>query len=258
LITDHVSSIKHQEVLIEPMSQIESNMLPGVQPSPNIQGAPDIYEIENRAADPENRIETAMAAIVPWDNKVVLDLGAGTGFHLQRFHAWARQVIAVEPHGPSREWALARVAELRLDRVTVLDGSAERLPLRDASVDIVHARFAYFFAPDCEPGLAELARVIRPGGTAFIIDNDLSHGTFASWLQRSSWISTKDGAVVERFWAEHGFMLTWVASEWRFESRDDLAAVVRLEFPGELAEQILSEHAGTSVEYCYNLYHRRY
>lgn len=240
------------------MSKSESNMLPGVHLSPNIQQAPDIYEIENRAADPENRIETAMGAIAPWDNQVVLDLGAGTGYHLSRFHARARQVIAVEPHGPSRELALVRVAELRLDHVSVIDGSAERLPLRDASVDIVHARFAYFFAPDCEPGLAELARVIRPGGTAFIIDNDLSHGTFASWLCRSPWISVKNGAAVERFWAEHGFTLTRIASEWRFDSRDDLAAVVRLEFPGELADQILSEHAGTSVEYYYNLYHRQY
>jgi len=140
----------------------------------------------------------------------------------------------------------------------VIDGSAERLPLRDASVDIVHARFVYFFAPDCEPGLAELARVIRSGGTAFIIDNDLSHGTFASWLCRSSWVPVKDGAAVAQFWAEHGFTLTRIASEWRFDSWHDLAAVIRLEFPAELAEQILSEHVGTSVEYYYNLYHRQY
>jgi SAM-dependent methyltransferase len=140
----------------------------------------------------------------------------------------------------------------------VLDGSAERLPLSDASVDIAHARFAYFFAPDCEPGLPELARVIRPGGTFFIIDNDLLHGTFAAWLQRSSWISVKDGAAVECFWAEHGFTLTQIASEWRFDRWDDLAAVVRLEFPAELADQILSEHVGISVEYYYNLYHRQY
>ena len=52
--------------------------------------------------------------------------------------------------------------------------------------------------------------------------------------------------------------LTRIASEWRFDSWQDLAAVIRLEFPAELAEQILSEHVGTSVEYYYNLYHRQY
>jgi hypothetical protein len=58
--------------LIEPVSKSESNMLPGAHLSPNIQGAPDIYEIENRAADPAGRIETAMATIAPWDDQGVL------------------------------------------------------------------------------------------------------------------------------------------------------------------------------------------
>jgi hypothetical protein len=39
--------------------------LPGVHPAPNIQDAADIYEIENLAADPEQRLEKAMRAIAP-------------------------------------------------------------------------------------------------------------------------------------------------------------------------------------------------
>jgi ubiquinone/menaquinone biosynthesis C-methylase UbiE len=240
------------------MRTLDLDQLPGVHRAPNIQEAPDVYELENRAVDPDGHIEAAMQAIAPWDGRVVLDLGAGTGFHLARFHDKAQHVIAVEPHGPSRLRAMARVAALRLERVSVMTGSAEALLLPDASVDIVHARFAYFFAPDCEPGLAELARVIRPGGTAFIIDNDWQHGTFASWLQRSAWGATMDAASIEAFWAAHGFTLTRIVSEWRFEQRADLEAVVRIEFPPELAEQILVEHAGLRVEYYYNLYHRSY
>ena len=72
-----------------------SSWLPGVHPSANIQGDPDLYEIENRAADPEGRIEQAMWQIAPWQDEVVLDLGAGTGFHLERLHHHAQQVIAV-------------------------------------------------------------------------------------------------------------------------------------------------------------------
>jgi ubiquinone/menaquinone biosynthesis C-methylase UbiE len=139
-----------------------------------------------------------------------------------------------------------------------MTGSAEKLLLADKSVDIVHARFAYFFAPNCEPGLAELARVIRPGGTAFIIDNDLECGTFANWLKRHPLWQHLTNETVENWWAAHGFSLTHIASEWRFESRADLEAVVRIEFPPELAEQLLTEHAGTSVDYHYSLYHRHY
>jgi hypothetical protein len=61
-----------------------SSWLPGVHPSANIQGDPDLYEIENRAADPKGRIEQAMWQIAPWQDDVLLDLGAGTGFHLER------------------------------------------------------------------------------------------------------------------------------------------------------------------------------
>ena len=52
-------------------------------------------------------------------------------------------------------------------------------------MDVAHARWAYFFGPGCEPGLGELARVVRPGGTAFVIDNDATRSTFGGWFRRS-------------------------------------------------------------------------
>ena len=235
-----------------------SHWLTDVHPSPNIQENPDIYEIENRAADPDGLIETTMASIMSWDNKIVLDVGAGTGFHIARFHEKAAHVIAVEPHDASRLRAMARVASSKLTRTSVMTGSAEHILLPDQCVDMIHARFAYFFGPGCESGLRELARVIRPDGTAFIIDNDLRTGTFASWVRRVSWFADTSPDEVEQFWASQGFTLHRIASEWRFESRADLEAVVHIEFPDELANQILREHYGTTVEYHYCLYSRRY
>ena len=232
--------------------------LPGVHPSPNIQSDPALYEIENEAYDPAGLIEGAMAEIAAWDGKVVLDLGCGTGFHLPRFHEQAAHVIGVEPHGPSRVRAMGRVATAGLARVSVMIGSAEEVWLPDHSVDIVHSRFAYFFPPRCEPGLAELARVIRPGGTAFIIDNDLSSGTFADWLERSWHSPELQAEFVEGFWADHGFSLRRVTTEWRFQNRADLEAVVRLEFPPALAAQLIAEHSGLSVDYGICLYYRHY
>jgi SAM-dependent methyltransferase len=240
------------------MNKAIDDTLPGVHAAPNIQTAPDVYEIENLAADPDGLIEQAMWAISPWHGKLVLDLGAGTGFHLPRFHERARHVIAVEPHAPSRLRAMARVAALGLERASVMTGSAEQVLLPDHSIDICHARFAYFFAPGCEPGLRELQRVIRPGGTAFVIDNDLRHGTFAAWLQQSPNWQEVDPSEVEQFWADRGFTLTRIASEWRFRDRADLEAVVRLEFGDDLAQHLLATHSGTRVEYGYCLYHRRY
>lgn len=231
--------------------------LPGIHPSPNIQIAPNLYELENQAADPEQRIEQTMRAIANWTGKTLLDLGTGTGFHVPRFQQ-AEHVFAVEPHDDSRLLAMQRIATLALRNVSILKGSAEYIPLRDQSVEICHSRFAYFFAPDCLPGLRELARVMRPGGTAFIIDNDLAQGTFAEWLQQSPYYKSATASEVSRFWREQGFTEQSIPSEWQFEHREDLEKVVRLEFGDELAARLLARHEGLQISYHYKLYYRIY
>ena len=226
--------------------------LPGVHPAPNIQGDPDVYEIENEAVDPPQHLEAAMRAVLDWKGRDVLDLGAGTGFHVPRFAAEARHVYAVEPEDTARIRAMERCARVGIRNASVLVGSAAQIPLRDASVDLVHARFAYFWGPGCEPGLAELKRVLRPGGAAFIIDNELRTGCFAEWLRRAGgW--PRDPDEIDGFWARHGFSKTVIRSEWRFTRRTDLERVVRLEFPSA-ARDLLASHGGLAVDYDFALF----
>jgi SAM-dependent methyltransferase len=225
-------------------------MVPGAVPSPNIWRHPTTYALENRAVDPDGRLEAEMRAIADWAGRSVFDVGCGTGFHLPRFAATAESVTGVEPHPDLA--AIARRRTRSLPSVTVLEGTAQALPVADASVDIVHARWAYFFGPGCEPGLAELDRVVRRGGTAFVIDNDATRSTFGGWFRRG--YPDVDPQTVERFWSMHGWRRTPVDIEWRFDSRADLESVVRIEFTPELAEEILGEHHGTTVDYAVNLW----
>ncbi len=188
-----------------------------------------------------------------WAGRVVLDLGCGTGFHLPRFAATASRVYGVEPHPGLLRLAARRTRSLA--EVTVLAGTAQEIPLPDASVDVVHARWAYFFGPGCEPGLAELARVVRHGGTAFVIDNDATRSTFGAWFRRSN--PHVDPVAVERFWSRHGWTRTPLDLDWRFDSRADLEAVVRIELTPAVADAVLAEHEGTTVDYAVNLWWRR-
>src|SRR5512135_2317863 len=128
----------------------------GVIPSPNIWTSPAAYELENRAVDPDGVIEAAMRAVRDWDCATVLDIGCGTGFHLPRFARTAARVIGVEPHPPLLRLARHRTRDL--PQVEVRAGTAQRLPVPDATVDVAHARWAYFFGPGCEPGLREVDR----------------------------------------------------------------------------------------------------
>lgn len=226
----------------------------GAVPSPNIWNSPRVYEIENRAVDPDGAIDAALRRVRPWAGATVLDLGCGTGFHLPAFAREAAQVIGVEPHAGLAEAARRRVRDL--PNVAVRVGAAQSLPLADASVDVVHARWAYFFGPGCEPGLAELRRVVRHGGAALIIDNDATRSTFGGWFRRG--LPSYDPKAVERFWARHGFAREPLMIRWAFDSREDLAAVLRIEFAEELAGALLAGHQGTEVDYAVNLWWRYY
>ncbi len=226
---------------------------PGAVPSPNIWQHTATYEIENHAADPDGRLWAAMEARASWRGRTVLDLGCGSGFHLPRFAETAAQVVGVEPHP-----GLVRLAQRRtsdLPTVAVRQGTAQDIPLPDASVDVVHARWAYFFGPGCEPGLVELERVVRRGGAALIIDNDGSRSTFGSWFRRGYPHLPTPGEI-ELFWSQRGWTRTPVDMGWRFESRADLEAVVRIEFKRDVAEEILGSHDGLEVDYAVNLWSR--
>ncbi|GAA1092688.1 class I SAM-dependent methyltransferase [Nocardiopsis composta] len=228
--------------------------LDGAVPSPNIWNSPQVYELENRAVDPDGVIRAAMDRIRPLSGAHVLDIGCGTGFHLPAFAAEAARVTGVEPHGELAAAARARAAGL--GNVSVRTGVAQRLPVPDASVDVAHARWAYFFGRGCEPGLRELSRVMRRGGVAFIIDNDASRSTFGGWFRR--FLPRYDPEDVQRFWAAQGFRREPLDMRWRFERREDFEAVVRIEFPARLAEEIIAEHPGLEVDYAVDLHWREY
>lgn len=229
-----------------------------VIPSPNIWRHPGVYEQENLGVDPDGVIESATRGIHDWTGETVLDVGCGTGFHLSRFAAsGAARVIGVEPHPPLVRRARRRIRSLPPGfAIEVAAGTAQALPVASASVDLAHARWAYFFGPGCEPGLAELARVLRRGGTAFVIDNDTTRSTFGSWFRRS--LPTYDPAKVERFWARQGWYRRSLDIRWEQPDRATFEAVVRIEFARELADAILAEHEGTTVDYAVNLFWRHF
>jgi SAM-dependent methyltransferase len=223
--------------------------------SPNIWDAPDVYELENQAVDRAGVLESAMAALHPFEGADLVDIGCGSGHHLPRFAALGcRSVIGVEPHEPLVTLARQRIAGI--PRVEVAGGLAQALPLVDGSVDVAHARWAYFFGAGSEPGLRELDRVVRPGGAAYVVDNDATRSTFGRWFSRA--YPGYDPVAVERFWARQGWSRERLSIAWTFDSRADLEAVVRIEFPETAADGILAEHEGTSVDYAVNLWHRRF
>jgi len=236
--------------------------------APNIGGHPDIYEIENRALDPGGHVLAAMRRLAPWDGRTLVDLGCGTGFWLTGYARDAARVIGIEPDPALRAKAAARTQGL--PGAEVMPGSAEHLPLADRSVDVVHARFAYFLAPGGgrggaggsrntgggDAGLAEVLRVLAPDGRLIVVDNDYRWGQFAELVAAAARIPPQRTAgAVDAWWRERGATRHEVRTQWRFASRADLAAVLNIEVPAAVAHAWLARHpAATSLSCGYVLF----
>ncbi len=101
---------------------------------------------------------------VPGD-ATVLDLGAGTGKLTRVLARRYARVLAVEPLDRMRA-----ILEQVVPEAEALRGRAEQIPLPDASVDAVFAGQAFhWFAND--EAVAEIARVLRPGGALCVVWN---------------------------------------------------------------------------------------
>jgi SAM-dependent methyltransferase len=222
-------------------------------PSPNIWNWPEIYERENAAQDADGAIWALLGERVPWADRDVLDVGCGDGYHLPLFAAQARSVVGVEPHSPLVPRARRRVAGL--PGVRVLQAGAEALPLPDASVDLVHARTAYFFGAGCEPGLAEAQRVLRPGGAIAIVDLDATVEPYGGWMRAD--VRHYDPAAAERFFVARGFSLLRVPTVWRFPDRATCEAVLRIEFSRAVAERAIATVRGVELSVGYRVHIRR-
>ena len=114
----------------------------------------------------------------------VLEVGAGAGSNFAHYPATVDEVVAVEPEPYLRE--RARAAAVRADvRIDVVDGIADRLPAGDASVDFAVACLVLCTVPDQASALAELRRVLRPGGELRYYEHVRSDRTLVALSQRA-------------------------------------------------------------------------
>jgi SAM-dependent methyltransferase len=129
---------------------------------------PELYD---RLATAE-RLHPGVVDWLPRDLDTIAEVGAGTGRLTMQLIDRARHIVAVEPALPLRRILRRKLAAAgHGDRVRVIQGFFDRLPLPDDVADLVVACSAFTPAPGHggEGGLAEMERVCRPGGTVAII-----------------------------------------------------------------------------------------
>jgi SAM-dependent methyltransferase len=111
---------------------------------------------------PEEQVEHRRRALKGLSGRVI-EVGAGNGLNFAHYPAGVTEVVAVEPEAYLRSKAVEAAATAPVP-VRVVDGLADSLPAADESFDAGVASLVLCSVSDQASALAELRRVIRPGG----------------------------------------------------------------------------------------------
>lgn len=136
--------------------------------------------------------------------EVVLDVACGTGDLTQAF---ATRTDAARVIGLDFTREMLNLAErkrmragLHDGRILYIEGDAQRLPLDDASVDVVSIAFGIRNVRDPEVTVAEFARVLRPGGRLVILEFDRPRLAPVRWANRfyAGWLMPRTATLISR------------------------------------------------------------
>lgn len=100
----------------------------------------------------------------------VLEIGIGSGLNFPLYGGAVTSVIGLEPSSELLRMARAR-AERAAVPITLLDASAETIPLDSESIDAVVTTWTLCTIPNAARALAEMRRVLRPGGALLFVEH---------------------------------------------------------------------------------------
>jgi ubiquinone/menaquinone biosynthesis C-methylase UbiE len=172
--------------------------------------------------DYQGNLLAAIGAIIELPGASVIELGAGTGRVTRLLAPHVRQIIACDRSPHMLGYARRRLAELESRNVALAVAENSALPLPAAGADLAIAGWSFGHATEWDAdrwrevigaALAEMRRVLRPGGTAIIIET-LGTG------QESP--APPNQALADYYaWLEGdmGWQRTWIRSDYRFISQ---------------------------------------
>jgi ubiquinone/menaquinone biosynthesis C-methylase UbiE len=130
----------------------------------------------------------------------VLEIGAGTGVNLDLYPQTVEELVLVEPDPHMAKRLRARLADSDR-RATVVEAPAERLGCEGASFDCAVTTLVLCTVPDPRATLAELTRVLKPGGRLLFIEHvRAEEPNLAKWQDRfeKPWRFLADGCHCNR------------------------------------------------------------
>jgi ubiquinone/menaquinone biosynthesis C-methylase UbiE len=130
----------------------------------------------------------------------VLEVGFGTGLNLPHYPARVKRITTVDPNAGMHLLAQRRVRQSKIEVVQrVLSG--ERLPFEGGTFDCAVSTFPLCSIGDVGQALAEVYRVLKPGGRFLFLEHGLSpEPKVQKWQHRLNWLEMRlaDGCHLDR------------------------------------------------------------
>lgn len=153
----------------------------------------------------------------------VVEIGAGTGLNLPHYER-ATRLVAVEPDASMAKRLRGRIPDAK-PTVDVVTASAESLPFADETFDVAVCTFVLCSVRDPGAALAEIRRVLRPGGSLVLLEHVRGDGRLATWQDRLTPLHRR---VAGNCHLNRDTLATVQAAGF------DPAGVERIDLPGEL------------------------
>jgi ubiquinone/menaquinone biosynthesis C-methylase UbiE len=131
-------------------------------------------------------LDAARAELLHGLTGTVVELGAGTGRNLAHYPSTVGRLVLTEPSPTMRDQIRTRLREVApAFEVEIVDATADRLPCNDGSADAVVSTLVLCSVPALGPAVAEIRRVLRPGGELRLIEHVAAERTWARRVQRT-------------------------------------------------------------------------
>jgi len=220
---------------------------------------PEEYDALVHCEDREGNLLKAIRSLAPLDGSQVVEFGAGTGRVTALLTPHVRSIRAFDLAAPMVEVARRRLACLASGDWEVDVADNARLPVADACADLAIAGWTYGhqtvwneegWKKPIELALGEMLRVLRPGGTAIVIET-LGTGHTAPF----------DPPIqLARYYAmlsdDFHFARSWIRTDYEFPSMAEGERLVRFFF-GEERAQRFAAGGSTQLPECTGLWSRR-
>jgi ubiquinone/menaquinone biosynthesis C-methylase UbiE len=158
-----------------------------------------LYDRSFKATEEAGLREMRREALVEASGRTI-DLGAGTGANLGLFPEAVTELALAEPDPHMLKHLRAKVAESGVG-AEVVEAPAEALPFEDSSFDTAVFTLVLCTVPDPRRALAEVARVLKPGGRLLFLEHVRSEDAgLARWQDRfeKPWRFLADGCHCNR------------------------------------------------------------